>query len=71
MSGSDPKDNTVMCTQCRNDMLRSRRIRSPQYANMLPGTFTGNTFVCYTCKRMRTYMRPRCARALPHRRHLE
>ena len=53
MSGSDPKDNTAMCPQCRTEMVHVAVTPHPVVRNM-----QRNTFVCYTCKRTRTYMLP-------------
>jgi uncharacterized protein with PIN domain len=53
MSGSDLKDNTAMCPQCRTEMVHVAVTPHPVVRNM-----QRNTFVCYTCKRTRTYMLP-------------
>jgi len=53
MSGSDPKDNTAVCPQCRTEMVHVAVTPHPVVHNM-----HRNTFVCYTCKRTRTYMLP-------------
>ena len=53
MSGLDPKDNTAMCPQCRTEMVHVAVTPHPVVRNM-----QRNTFVCYTCKRTRTYMLP-------------
>jgi transposase-like protein len=53
MSGLDPKDNTAMCPQCRTEMVHVAVTPHPVVRHM-----QRNTFVCYTCKRTRTYMLP-------------
>src|SRR5262245_20501612 len=53
MSGLDPKDNTALCPQCRTEMVHVAVTPHPVVRNM-----QRNTFVCYTCKRTRTYMLP-------------
>lgn len=52
MSESDPKD-TAVCPQCRTEMVHVAVTPHPVVRNM-----QRNTFVCYTCKRTRTYMLP-------------
>ena len=53
MSGPDSKDNTAVCPQCRTEMVHVAVTPHPVVRNM-----QRNTFVCYTCKRTRTYMLP-------------
>ena len=53
MSGSDLKDNTAVCPQCRTEMVHVAVTPHP-----VVRTMQRNTFVCYTCKRTRTYMLP-------------
>jgi uncharacterized protein with PIN domain len=53
MSLQDPKDNSAMCPQCRTTMVHVAVTPHPVVRNM-----QRNTFVCYTCKRTRTYMLP-------------
>jgi uncharacterized protein with PIN domain len=53
MSGPDSKDNTAVCPQCRTEMVHVAVTPHPVARNM-----QRNTFVCYTCKRTRTYMLP-------------
>ena len=53
MSGPDSKDNTAVCPQCRTEMVHVAVTPHPVARNM-----QRNAFVCYTCKRTRTYMLP-------------
>ena len=53
MSGPDSKDNTAVCPQCRTEMVHVAVTPHPVVRYM-----QRNTFVCYTCKRTRTYMLP-------------
>ena len=53
MSRLDPKDTTAMCPQCRTEMVHVAVTPHPVVRNM-----QRNTFVCYSCKRTRTYMLP-------------
>jgi hypothetical protein len=53
MSSSDGIDNTAHCPQCRTVMVHVAVTPHP-----VVRTMQRNTFVCYTCKRTRTYMLP-------------
>jgi transposase-like protein len=53
MSSSNAIDNTAHCPQCRTVMVHVAVTPHP-----VVRTMQRNTFVCYTCKRTRTYMLP-------------
>lgn len=53
MSSSDGIDRTAHCPQCRTVMVHVAVTPHP-----VVRTMQRNTFVCYTCKRTRTYMLP-------------
>lgn len=53
MSASDVNDNTAYCPQCKTVMVHVAVTPHP-----VVRTMQRNTFVCYTCKRTRTYMLP-------------
>lgn len=53
MSSSDTTENTAHCPQCRTVMVHVAVTPHP-----VVRTMQRNTFVCYTCKRTRTYMLP-------------
>jgi hypothetical protein len=53
MSTSDANDAVAICPQCRTGMVHVAVTPHPVVRNM-----QRNTFVCYSCKRTRTYMLP-------------
>src|SRR5262245_35638886 len=53
MFPSDAIDNEAICPQCRTSMVHVAVTPHPVVRSM-----QRNTFVCYTCKRTRTYMLP-------------
>ena len=53
MSQPDSKENTAVCPQFRTEMVHVTVTPHPVVRNM-----QRNTFVCYSCKRTRTYMLP-------------
>jgi uncharacterized protein with PIN domain len=53
MSSTDPTNDTAICPQCRTPMVHVAVTPHP-----VVRTMQRNTFVCYTCKRTRTYMLP-------------
>jgi len=53
MSSSTAIDTTAHCPQCRTVMVHVAVTPHPVVRTMMR-----NTFVCYTCKRTRTYMLP-------------
>lgn len=53
MSSSDAIDTSAHCPQCRTAMVHVAVTPHP-----VVRTMQRNTFVCYTCKRTRTYMLP-------------
>lgn len=53
MSSSVAIDTTAHCPQCRTAMVHVAVTPHP-----VVRTMQRNTFVCYTCKRTRTYMLP-------------
>jgi len=53
MSRSDVVDTEAVCPKCRSSMVHVAVTPHPVVRNM-----QRNTFVCYSCKRTRTYMLP-------------
>jgi hypothetical protein len=53
MSPSSAADPDAICPQCRTAMVHVAVTPHPVVRNM-----QRNTYVCYTCKRTRTYMLP-------------
>ena len=53
MSSGNDIDNSALCPQCRTAMVHVAVTPHPVVRNM-----QRNTFVCYSCKRTRTYMLP-------------
>ncbi len=53
MSPSDAANPDAICPQCRTTMVHVAVTPHPVVRNM-----QRNTYVCYTCKRTRTYMLP-------------
>jgi hypothetical protein len=53
MSPSSATDPDAICPQCRTAMVHVAVTPHPVVRNM-----QRNTYVCYTCKRTRTYMLP-------------
>lgn len=53
MSPSGTTDPDAICPQCRTAMVHVAITPHPVVRNM-----QRNTYVCYTCKRTRTYMLP-------------
>jgi hypothetical protein len=53
MFASDAIDNEAICPRCRTRMVHVAVTPHPVVRNM-----QRNTFVCYSCKRTRTYMLP-------------
>jgi transposase-like protein len=50
---SDAIDTNAICPQCRTSMVHVAVTPHPVVRNM-----QRNTYVCYSCKRTRTYMLP-------------
>ena len=53
MSSTDAASDTAICPQCKTAMVHVAVTPHPVVRTMMR-----NTFVCYTCKRTRTYMLP-------------
>jgi transposase-like protein len=53
-------DTSANCPQCRTEMVHVAVTPHP-----VVRTMQRNTFVCYTCKRTRTYMLPSLAADVP------
>ena len=53
MNASPAVDSEAMCPQCRTAMVHVAVTPHPVVRNM-----QRNTYVCYSCKRTRTYMLP-------------
>jgi hypothetical protein len=53
MAGTETYDTDAICPQCRTVMVHVAITPHPVVRNM-----QRNTYVCYSCKRTRTYMLP-------------